>query len=314
MEFNPEQIHSQYEDFYTNRFITAFEKNVKEFIKEGYSSSIYYKERKEVEDDFRQLLNRVYLDETTLELINDFRDIDKGWQSSNYNKTFNSKSFKSKLDNSSLDYKLFLRSHAVYDALYNLLKLSGSNSTNIVELLIAIYDDEKLRQKVDIDTYNFSELLKDGKNSSEYKRLNSILNPKDKSTNDVNPSKSEVKIKRLEKELTIKDITVFLIFFSSYFKVKARNLSELSAIAYLFFDDFDTDLANNKPLSETTIYKYLTPNRLLTKKFDFEASKTKIIKMLSYNKNRRYSKLIEYIVRNDLTSFEQLMNEIRVFE
>ncbi|MCK5907370.1 MAG: hypothetical protein KAG37_07255 [Flavobacteriales bacterium] len=303
---NPEAVYLSHEKIYTDRFTSLFDKLVKDFIKEEFSYESYSNEKQLLYNRVRKWLDRSLLNKEMTNLIDAFRETSTKWKTLNYNRVFSYKEFQSLLKESGYTKESFLRAHAVYDSWHKLLELSGNRSSNIIGLLITIYNDELLNDKIDIDNYNFTVLLEDGKNSLEYKRLNDIIEPPEINTTS---EKTKIEVKRLGVVLTRKDIAVFITFFRAYYKVQTKDKAELASIAYLFFGDFDLDLEQNKVTGNISFYKLLNPSKLLSDTFDYKQSQNSIIELLSYKENTKYKKLKKYIEKCDLTTFENLMEE-----
>ena len=302
MDFNPELIHRQYYKFYTNRFTQLFEKYVKDFIKEGYSSEKFYNSRQSVERDVRERLKRVYLDENTMSIIDSFRDTSREWNSFEYTRTFNDKSFKIILDNSGLDYKLFIKSHAIFDALYTFQKLS-SNCISLVEKLIEIYNNDELKDQVDIDTYDFIRFI-DENNKEENKRLDCIISPNKEECNSSANTSDQV-IYKFGVGLSKKEIAIYMLFRKGHYKMNISK-SELAAESYLIFGDFDNAFLENKDAAATPIYQMLNEDAIFTKDFKYKKAISNIEGFLQTNETKRFTKLIKYIKQQKMEGFKSL--------
>lgn len=268
---------------------------IKDHIKEGLK---FEKSNNKIDIAIYKKLDDVKFNQVYKDLAYRLEKIQEDYGIDKFNKAIDSEEFQEELKIKNTTVDQFIHLHKEYLAEFEVLKFHHQNR-EIYKRYFMIKYNPKLKDKIDYYDLN---LYRGGRENdslviNEVERLHLILNPPSKNRN--------YKLEKYGTKLTTKDVAVFMILFKDYYKINFSSYVEFIELSRLFFDDLHFNFKDGDSKLGTSIKRYIRGEDLFAGKFDYEESKSEILKILSEIDLKSFEK---YIKKTKINKFKSLIS------
>ena len=284
-----------------NLWLSAYKKKIITYLKEGDDSNFF---DREISDFYNMQYNTVIKSNPKYpELKRIFIEIQDRKAIDKFNKAIRSGRFHDEINNKGISEDEFINLHAEITNIED-IKYVHIMNRDIVKSIFSIYYKSETRYRIDLKKLPIFN-GRDNNNIQETEnKLNKILHPQQK--------KQELyPLSLFDIQLTVREVATLIIFMCGHYNIKPQKKSHLLEIAYLIFGDINLELLMNTPTNNSSLYDFIVYGKglFVKDKYKYATAKSKIIKAISYEENKKFILFKSYIENHDLNDFKRLIKE-----